>query len=79
MKNLRWRRGVPNKEGWWWLWWDDKIAREFNHRPGPQIVEVKMQGDVVPGKPELHMQLGNSRLEAFVFKGKVAGPIPRPY
>jgi hypothetical protein len=78
---FRWRKGKPDKPGWWWLWPDKKFHGQAGGPAGPRIVEVRRQADVTPGKPELYMQGvpdRNSRLEAFLFKGRIAGPIPAP-
>jgi len=76
-RRLKWREGVPEEPGFYWVMPDT----EFRHHIGgaadePRIIEVRKQ--FVAVKPELLLQLPNGRLEAFLFKGWLAGPIPTP-
>lgn len=74
---LKYHRGQPDQPGWWWLWPDEKFCKETGAPDGPSIIEVRMQSDITI-KPELHMLYRGFRLEAWLFKGRVAGPIPEP-
>lgn len=78
-KILEYRRGQPDESGYWWLWPSYKFLKRTDFLPaGPRIVEVRMQNDIIADKPGLYMKYGNSRLEAELFEGRVAGPIPEP-
>ena len=80
MSILQFRNGTPDQAGWWWLLPNKEwLNKTGNFLPdGPSIVEVRMYGDVIPQKPELMMRGHEGRLEAYLFEGKVSGPIPEP-
>ncbi len=76
-----WRDGKPDKPGWWWLLPDNEEVTQYGWRAGARLYEVHRRGDITPGKPELFIRdvdIHHSEVEAFVFKGKVAGPIAEP-
>ncbi len=77
-RDLEYRQGVPDEQGYWWLLSDDDFLKKTNGflLPGPQIVRVLRQSDITG--PELYMQGRNGRLETWLFTGMVAGPIPEP-
>ncbi len=77
-KQLKWHRGVPDSPGFWWLLPDKEYSQQVGGPTGPSIIEVRRQNDIVPQKPELYMQYRDFRLEAYLFKGMVAGPISQP-
>lgn len=56
MEPLEYRRGKPDKPGYWWLWPDEKFVKQTGLNFGwSRIVEVRTQNDVIPNKPELYM------------------------
>jgi len=78
-RTLKYRRGVPDQPGWWYVWPDE--GHWLNGSTEPRVRQIAMR-DTFDGKgPQLcilsfpdheHMT------ETYLFKGQVAGPVPQP-
>lgn len=83
-KQLKWRRGVPDQPGWWYIWPDEGHWLNGNKNPriclvkpgsglGASVDSYSENGLFINGYPDHEHQS-----EASLFKGRVAGPIPEP-
>lgn len=83
-KQLKWRRGIPDQPGQWYIWPDEGHWLNGNTEPrvclvksgsglGTSIDNCSENGLFIKGYPDHEHQS-----EAHLFKGRVAGPIPEP-